>query len=665
MRHIRRFFQQVHRNRPLRWIGILFASSVIGIGVLLLGIYVSAYLLGAPPLTTAQNTVYYSTNGTKIGEEHNIENRYWVDLEQIAPMLVEATVKAEDQHFYDHNGFDYKRILAALLVDIKTGSKEEGASTITQQYARNLYLSHDKTWARKIKEAFYTVRLELFYDKDELLEGYLNTIYYGNGAYGIEAASRYFFDKGSNDLSLAEATLLAGVPNRPSYYSPIYNIENAKNRQQRILSVLTEKEVITEQSAYLAAREDIKVNDAVPTTGDSIAPYFQDIVLAQMEDILDEDRGSIRTGGYNVYTTLDESHQIELTKSIKNRIRDDSDLQVGSIAIDPTSGAITGMIGGRNYLESPYNRAVQAKRMVGSAFKPILYYTALTNGFTSATPLISKPTNFLLADGTSYNPSNFNGYYADRPVTLAQALAVSDNIYAMKTNIFLTPKRLIDAARKFGITSKLDPVPALALGTASVNVQEMVTAYSMLANGGKSVDPYMIEKITDADGNVLYEHKPADQKQVLDAQQTFILNQLMTGMFDPTLSDYMHVTGDSIAYRLDHTYAGKSGTTESDNWMIGYSPKLVMGIWTGYDDNKPVEKTADRTAAKQIWADFITAAHDGSAAENFPVPSGIIAAYIDPTSGELSTPYCEKSKLMYFVQGTEPKQYCSLHRPED
>ncbi|GGM32866.1 penicillin-binding protein 2D [Paraliobacillus quinghaiensis] len=665
MRHIRRFFQQIHKNRPLRWIGILFASGVIGVGVLLLTIYVSAYLLGAPPLTTAQNTVYYSANGTKIGEEHNIENRYWVELDQIEPMLIEATVQAEDQHFYDHNGFDYKRILAALLVDIRTGSKREGASTITQQYARNLYLSHDKTWARKIKEAFYTVRLELFYDKDELLEGYLNTIYYGHGAYGIEAASRYFFDKGSNDLSLAEATLLAGIPNGPSYYSPIYNFENAKKRQKRILSVLEEKEVISEQSAYLAEREAITVNEAAPTTVDSIAPYFQDIVLAEMEEILDEDRASIRTAGYNVYTTLKAPHQEELKKSIENRIEDTSELQVGSIAMNPTNGAITGMIGGRDYTESPYNRAVQAKRMVGSAFKPILYYTALTYGYTPATTLISKPTNFLLADGTSYHPSNYNGYYADRPVTLAQALAVSDNIYAMKTHIFLKPKRLINTAREFGITSRLDPVPSLALGTASVNVKEMVTAYSMLANGGKSVDPYMIEKITDADGKVLYEHKASEQKQVLDAQQTFILNQLMTGMFDPTLSGYMHVTGDSIAHRLEHTYAGKSGTTESDNWMIGYSPKLVMGIWTGYDDNSPVEKVADRTAAKQIWADFIISAHDGDAVQNFPVPSGIIAAYIDPTSGELSTPYCEKSKLMYFVKGTEPTEYCSLHWPED
>ncbi|WP_117149581.1 transglycosylase domain-containing protein [Paraliobacillus zengyii] len=651
-------------DRPPRWIVRSFYIGSLSIIIFALSIYIYALVLGAPPLTTIQNTIYYSQDGTKIGEELGVVNRYWVDLEEINPTLIDATLQAEDQNFHSHHGFDLKRILAAVLVNIKTGSMKEGASTITQQYARNLYLSHEKTWSRKIKEAFYTIRLEIFYSKDELLEGYLNTIYYGHGAYGIETASQYFFEKESSDLTLAEATLLAGIPNSPSYYSPINHYDQAKERQQHILSLLAEEEMITEQTAFLTEREDLQINSELPTTSDSIAPYFQDIVLAEMEAILEKESDVIRTSGYHVYTTLDETHQEKLDQTAASQISESSALQIGGIAMDPSTGAITGLIGGKNYSESPYNRAVQAKRMVGSTFKPFLYYSALTNGYTAATTLMSKPTTFVLADGSSYQPSNYNGYYADKPVTLAQALAVSDNIYAVKTNIFLTPKRLIDTTRTFGITSELEAVPSLALGTASISVKEMVTAYSMLANGGNSLSPHTIEKITDSKGKVVYQRPKQVKEQVLDPQQTFILNQLMTGMFNPSLNGYMHVTGESIVDQLHHTYAGKSGTTETDSWMIGYSPQLVMGVWTGYDDNRTIDKTIEQQAAKQIWADFMEGVHTNLPVENFEVPAGIVAAYIDPTSGELATPYCENKQLMYFVEGTVPEHYCSVHRPE-
>lgn len=663
MKLFKQIFQKIE-HRPLRFIAISFFIGSLTIIIFSLSIYTYALVLGAPPLTTVQNTIYYSSDGTKIGEELGVVNRYWVDLEDINPTLIDATIQAEDQSFYSHHGFDLKRILAAVLVNIKSGSKKEGASTITQQYARNLFLSHEKTWSRKIKEAFYTMRLELFYSKDELLEGYLNTIYYGHGAYGIETASHYFFKKESADLTLAEATLLAGIPNSPSYYSPINHYDHAKERQKRILSALTEEEIIKEETAFLAEREDLQINSAFPTTTDSIAPYFQDIVLAEMETILAKERKVIRTSGYHVYTTLDEMHQDKLDQTVATQINTSSALQIGGIAMEPTTGAITGLIGGKDYTESSYNRAVQAKRMVGSTFKPFLYYSALTNGYTASTTLLSKPTNFVLADGSSYQPSNYNGYYADQPVTLAQALAVSDNIYAVKTNIFLTPKRLIDTTRKFGITSELKAVPSLALGTASISVKEMVTAYSMLANGGSSLTPHTVEKITDSKGKIIYQRPKQKQKQVLDAQQTFILNQLMTGMFNPNLNGYMHVTGESIADQLQHTYAGKSGTTETDSWMIGYSPQLVMGVWTGYDDNRAINKTEEQHAAKQIWADFMEGVHVNLPVESFDAPAGIVAAYIDPTSGELATPYCENRQLMYFVAGTVPKQYCSDHRHE-
>lgn len=629
-----------------------------------IGLFTYALLLGPPSLSTAQPTTYFSSDGTEIGQEKTVETRDWLELEQIDQQVIDTTIQAEDKRFYAHHGFDFKRMLAAAITNVRSLALEEGASTITQQYARNLFLSHEKTWDRKLKEAFHTIRLELFYDKDTLLEGYLNTIYYGHGVYGVEAASQFYFQKQNTDLTLAETALLVGIPNRPSYYSPIHHIDHAKQRQEQLLDSLLEDGKIDSSEHLLAFLEHVTVYDEQQDQSKNIAPYFQDIVMKELQSLLKKDKEMIRTAGYRVYTTLDQTKQLALQMAVSESMPTDSELQVGAMAMDPSNGAIRGLIGGTNYVESPFNRATQAKRMAGSTFKPFLYYTALMNGYTATTTLMSQPTTFMLEDGTSYQPSNYNGYYADKEVTLAQALAVSDNVYAVKTNLFLTPERLIETAKTFGISSDLKPVASLALGPASVSVKEMVTGYSMLANGGKSVKPYTIEKIETANGEVIYQREDSKKKQVLDPQATFILTQLMTGMFDPTLNGYMHVTGEAIASDLTHTYAGKSGTTKSDSWMIGYSPDLVTGVWNGYDDNRTMSKTVDQRAAKTIWADFM----EGSAEKkksSFIAPEGIVAAYIDPVSGELSSAYCETSRLMYFVKGTEPTTYCSLHRPKN
>ncbi|WP_235988922.1 transglycosylase domain-containing protein [Aquibacillus kalidii] len=653
------------KKRPVRWFLIATVAMVCFIIGLVGAIFGYAYTLGPPPLTNQQNTVYYSASGDVIGEEHGLESRYWVELEDIDPKLVQATVMTEDQRFYDHNGFDYKRIVGAAIKDIKAMAMVEGASTITQQYARNLYLSHDKTWKRKLKEALYTIRLEMFYDKDKILEGYLNTIYYGHGAYGAEAASRYFFDSSSSNLSWANAALIAGIPKGPSYYSPFHNFENAKKRQEQILTNLANKGVITEEEKTAAINQKLALTEPKDRTVKTVAPYFQDVVFNELQQILDEDMESIRSGGYQVYTTLNVEDQKQFEKTVKETIDPSSEIQVGAIAMDPKTGAITSLIGGKNYKTSQFNRAVQAKRMPGSTFKPFLYYAALENGYTATTPLMSKPTNFQLADGKVYQPSNYNGYYADKPITLAQALALSDNIYAVKTNLYLDPKTLVNTAHRFGIDSELPAVPSLALGTASVSVEEMVSGYSMIANGGSSVEAHTIKKITDLKGNIIYEREKEKGKKVLDTKSTFILSNLMTGMFDESLNGYMRVTGASIADDLSRTYAGKSGTTQSDNWMIGFSPDLVTGVWTGYDNNQDIELVQEHHYAKDIWAAFMEAAHRDHPPSFFNAPDGVVGAYVDPVSGELATPYCEQHRLMYFEEGEEPTSYCSLHKPKD
>jgi len=581
----------------------------------------------------------------------------------MSPHLIDATLSIEDQYFYDHNGFDLQRIAGAALTDLKNLSLEEGASTLTQQYARNLFLSHEKTWARKLKEAFYTVRLEMYYSKDELLEGYLNTIYYGHGAHGVEAASRHYFDKSASDLSLAESAMLAAIPKGPSYYSPFNHLENAKNRQQRILELMMKNDQITEQEHFLAVRENLAFTEPTDREKVSVAPYFQDSALKEAADILELDAEKVRSGGYTIHTTLDTRLQKQLKEHTGNQIQPGSDIEIGAIAMNPDNGGIRALIGGRNYTKSPFNRAVNAKRMPGSAFKPFLYYTALNNGYTPTTMLMSKPTAFRLEDGEVYQPSNYNGYYANEQITLAQALALSDNVYAVKTNLYVGPEKLAETANKFGITSELPAVPSLALGTASVTLENMVTGYGMLANGGYDIQGHTVEKIVDRHGNTVFERKQDEKKRVLDPQSAFVLTQLMTGMFDRALDGYMSVTGSSIADQLTRDYAGKSGTTETDSWMIGYSPSLVTGIWTGYDDNVPITKTAEEAMAKNIWASFMEEAHKGTDAQRFNVPSGVVGVAVDPESGKRATPYCDTSRIMYFEKGTEPEGHCTVHMP--
>ncbi len=642
---------------------------IAAIGTLVLAIsfiacvYLVSFLLGPPKLTTEQNTIYYSNSGAVIGEESGNQSRYWVDLEDISPDLIQATLLIEDQHFRDHNGFDIPRIASAVLTDIKTMSLKEGASTLTQQYARNLYLSFEKTWARKLQEAFYTVRLEMFYSKDKILEGYLNTIYYGHGAYGIEAASRYFFNKSASELTIAESAMLAAIPKGPTYYSPYNNMENAKNRQKRILGIMLEKDVIDKEEYFLATREKLAFAESEEQRAEMVAPYFQDAVLKEAAGILDIDKELVRSGGYQIYTTLNLGLQQKLEAKINDVFQDESKIEVGAMAVEPTSGDIQALVGGRDYESSQFNRAMQAKRMPGSAFKPFLYYAALKNGYTPTTMLMSKPTAFELEEGKVYQPSNYNGYYAYEPITLAQALALSDNVYAVKTNLFLGTEKLVETAKDFGIDSNLPAVPSLALGTATVSIEDMVTGYGMIANGGHKIEGHTVDKIVDRNGKVVFERDDKEGKQLLDPKALYILSQLMTGMFDHALDGYMSVTGAPIADELTRTYAGKSGTTNSDSWMIGFSPKLVTGVWAGYDDNRSIVKVAEESYAKKTWAAFMEAAHEGLPKTKFEAPSDIVSVKIDPKSGKRATPYCETSRVMYFKKGTEPKEYCDVHFP--
>jgi penicillin-binding protein 2D len=655
-------YKEASKQQKIRWIkkwGLIASGSLV---LSFIGLLLLAKLMGPPALLVPQTTIMYAADGSKMGEINNGgQNRYWVSLDKIDKDLISATISIEDKSFYKHNGFDFKRIAGALIADIKAGSKVQGASTITQQYARNLFLTHEKTWRRKFQEAFYTLRLEMSYSKDEILEGYLNTIYYGHGSYGIQSASRYFFGKNAEELTLSESSMLAGIPKGPSYYSPILHEENAKKRQEIILSSMAEDGSITKENVKNTVSEKLTYVQEEDDEIATVAPYFQDAVMRTLKNKLNINTNSIHFGGLRIYTTLDPNMQEVAEHTIENRIIDNSNIQTALVAMDPRSGDVKALIGGRDFEKSSFNRALQARRAPGSTFKPFLYYTALENGYTASTPIKSEPTTFAMADGvTTYKPKNFKNQYANDFITMAQALALSDNIYAVKTNLYLGPEKLVKTAKKFGIKSELAGIPSLALGSKAVGVMELTNAYGVFANGGKKVEPVFITKITDSKGEVLYQHE-YESEQVIDENKAFVMTDLLAGTFDEKLNDYTSVTGSSINHYLTRPMAGKSGSTPNDSWMVGYAPQLVTGVWVGYDNNEELHDVNDTGYSKRIWAYFMEGALKNKQILSFDQPEGVTAVTINPQNGKLATESCPVTRISYYEKGTEPVEFCDEH----
>ncbi|ARK32806.1 Penicillin-binding protein 2D [Halalkalibacter krulwichiae] len=612
---------------------------------------------GPPPLNVPQTTVYYGADNSPIGEHHKGENRHWVPLSEIDPNVIDATISIEDRRFYSHWGFDLTRIGGAVIANLRSGSRAQGASTLTQQYARNLYLSHDKTWIRKWNELLYSLRLEMNYDKDKILEGYLNTVYYGHGAYGIEAASQHYFGKPAKQLSLAEASMLSGIPKGPSYYSPLFDLDRAKNRQAVVLQSMVQNGVINQVEADEAHLEPLNfIQNELERPAD-VGPYFQDVVEQKLIEEVGIDPALIEAGGLKVYTTLDPKIQKEAEYWVEREMPD-NELQTALVSIDPRTGDVKALIGGTNYVESPYNRAVTATRSPGSSFKPFIYYAALENGYTPASTLLSEATSFSIDDGRDvWSPTNFNENYAEDFITLLQAMAFSDNIYAVKTHLLLGTDKGIELARRVGIESPLGDHPSLALGTSNVSVLEMTRAYSAFANGGHKVEPRFIRKIVDADGEVIYESEP-ELVQVLDPKLAFIMTDLMTGMFDPYLNAHTSVTGRSISHLLNRPVAGKSGSTSTDSWMVGYTPQLVTSVWVGFNEGIKLDHASYGQIAKNIWANFTEKALEDQPVMEFQKPDGVIGVKMNPENGLLATEHCPTHRTTYFVEGTEPTKEC-------
>lgn len=626
------------------------------IGGVLLGVFVLAhaalyvYCLITPKMDINKSQSYYLyDNESKLVFDDGDE---WVSLNNISPYLIEATINTEDQYFYYHVGFDYLRIAKAMVNNIVNGSMSEGASTITQQYARNLFLNFDKNWSRKIDEAVLAFELETHYTKDEILEGYLNTINYG-GVMGIQNASKYYFNKKASDLTLAESAMLAGIPQSPTNNSPLTNPEKAKSRQELILTMMMKNGIITEEEMNDAIKTKLTYATTVDNNELTAVAYFRDAVIEELNSIETIPKSLIETGGLYIYTTLDVDAQKALEDAVNNNMDSSKELQVAGMMMDPNNGGVMALIGGVNYNASQFNRAISAKRQVGSTMKPFLYYAALESGFTAASAFTSEKTTFSFSNNKTYTPNNYNDTYANMPISMGAAVSYSDNIYAVKTHLFLGENMLVDMAKKVGITSELEPIPSLALGSEEISMIDMVTGYSAFANLGSRVTPHFIEKVLDSKGNVLYEFKDT-KEQVLNSSNVFILNDMLTYTYDTSFVDYNTPTVLSLLPKMTHKYSIKTGTTDTDYWIMGFNQDAVLGIWNGYDDNRKVS-SEDNGYHKNIWVETMEIYFKDKDPNWYDIPDNVVGVLVNPITGQLAEEgEGNKSKIFYFIKGTEP-----------
>ena len=620
----------------------LFISAL----VIIIGIYVYSYFMPAMSLNSANSYYLYDNKDNVVYQGSN--KSAWVSLKEIDPKFLNYIISIEDQHFYQHLGFDIPRILKTLFTNIKSGKILAGASSISQQYVKNLYLTFDQTWERKIEEAFLTIKLETHYSKDEILEGYLNTIYFGEGVYGIKNAANYYFNKEPSDLTDEEAIILAGIPKSPNNYNPISNMEACMKRVNVVKSVLKENGTITDDTYNNLNFDNLNLYGKKSTNNLNTLMYYQDAVMDELSKITSIPEKLINSGGIRIYTNLDLDTQKAMDEEIETKTLDD-DNQVAGIVVNPRNGKVVALAGGKNYSKSQYNRVLKSKRQVGSTIKPFLYYAALNSGMTEASTFKSEKTSFVFQENKVYNPTNYGNKYANKDISMALALAYSDNIYAVKTHLFLGENTLVDTLKTCGLKETLAPNPSLALGASEINMLDYAAAYTTLASNGYKRELYFINKIEDVDGNVLYIHKNKEEK-VLNDDALYILNEMMRNTYNYNYVDYNSPTVIYLNGKLNQKYALKSGTTDNDYWISGYNNNVLSIFWAGNDQNEDTPKAYSKII-KDIWLRSVNAfTEDIIDDEWYSLPKNVIAIPVNPKSGK----YDAKSKeLFYFIDGTQ------------
>ena len=590
--------------------GLVYWTFVLGLwGVIGLGGLVAYHAAQLPPidkLTVPKrppNIAILAADGTLLANRGETGGRT-ITIGEVPPYLPRAFVAIEDRRFYDHFGIDPIGITRAVVNNLTGRGGMQGGSTLTQQLAKNLFLTQERTAARKIQEAILSLWLEQTYSKDQILELYLNRVYFGSGAYGVEAAAQRYFNKSARSVTIAEAAMLAGLVQAPSRLAPNRNPEAAEKRAQLVLAAMADQKFISPQAAKAALTAPA---EAAERAGAGSVNYAADYVM----DVLDDFVGAVE-GDVTVLTTLDPKLQASAETVLVEALAAQGGKLAASqgalVSLAP-DGALRALIGGRDYTRSQFNRATVAKRQPGSAFKPFVYLAAIERGLDPATVRNDAPVNI-----RGWRPENNDRTYRG-PVTLTQAFARSLNTVAVTLNQEVGPRETVRAAQRLGISSALQANPSLALGTSEVTALELTAAYASFANGGQSVLPYVIREVKSTEGKVIYARKGGGFGKVIEPQPLSMMN----AMFHETMVGGSGAKANIQGWEV----GGKTGTTQDfrDAWFVGFTARLVTAVWVGNDDNSPMKRVYGGGLPAEIWAKYMRGAHQGL--QPAPLPGGL------------------------------------------
>jgi penicillin-binding protein 1A len=640
-------------------------------------------------------TKVYAADGELIAEFAS-ERREIIPLDRVPPQFIRAILATEDRAFFEHDGINLRRLVSAAWHNVTTGSRGQGGSTITMQLSRNLFLSPEKRFVRKFKEMILAHEIEQSYPKDRILEMYVNQVYFGSGAYGIESASRMYFGKPATDLTLPEAALLAGIVQAPSRQSPRVSMQAALDRRATVLQNLVEVEAIERDAARQAAASGIEL--APPRRVEGADSYFTEYVRRQLEQQLGSD--AVWLGGYRIFTTLNPELQrtaeevvakhldaIEKTLASDKTRREawlaarDAALAAGDstaflepedgpvtpylqgvlVSVDLETGGIVAMVGGRSFQESKFNRVTQSLRQPGSVFKPFVYTAAVRNGFPVSYVVDDKPLSMPMGNGETWTPENFDRRFRG-PVTLRHALTNSINVPTVRLMFDVGIQAVIDYARDAGITSDLPPYGSLALGAADLNPLEVLRAYTVYPTYGTRITPIAITRVEDRNGNVIRSYTPA-RTRVLSEQEAYIITTILEDVVEKGTARY-GVRGQGFEWPA----AGKTGTTNesTDAWFVGFTPEYITLTWVGFDRKQRIRYNGTGgVLAAPVWTDFMKVAHEGLEIpeDGFPEPPGLEHVDVTTRTGMLAAGFCGMaaySEIM--IPGTQPEHYCNAPR---
>ncbi|HEY0931581.1 MAG TPA: PBP1A family penicillin-binding protein [Gemmatimonas sp.] len=679
-------------RRP--WIGWVLVIGLLG-GAIGFGVLAGAWAVicrsGRCPSIAAleeyvprQTSKVYAVDGRFI-TELGLERRTLVRLQDIPKHVRDAVVITEDRRFYQHAGIDYFRIFGAALRNLRAGGYAQGFSTITMQLARNVFsdrISREKTLLRKVKEARVARAIERRYSKDKILELYLNQVYLGNGAYGVETASQRYFGKSVRDVTVAEAAVLAGLLKGPERYNPRRFSDRAIQRRNTVLELMRRGGAINDADASLAKAYPLQLAERAES-GD-IAPYFVEWVRQELESHFGK---RLYDEGLKVYTSLDVDMQTASERALENQLQaieagrhgaykhltyegylarsadggergaaNSPYLQGAFVAIDPRSGAVRAMVGGRDFGDSKFNRAVQALRQPGSTFKPVVYAAAVHEGFGPSQVVDDSPIALDQVSGETWTPQNYDLKFQGN-LPMRRALYMSRNLPAIRTGMAVGTDAVISMARRFGISTPIPPYPSIFIGSADVYPVQMIGAYSVFANLGLHTTPHAILKVENADGKVIWKPTP-DREAVLSPEEAWLMVSMMKDVVVRGTAARIWSNGFRVPA------GGKTGTTNdgADVWFIGYTADLVAGVWMGFDRPQKIKSNAQGgELAAPAWAAFMTEVYRRKPQPpDWPRPDGVVTREIDVVTGRLANSSCMGSVVTeFFVQGWEPTQSCS------